>query len=153
MPAFRFYNNDNGTVSITFEQGDLSAITLATGLSQRVADDIVSSLGAILANAKAEPKIAAEQLRAAAKVINKAAINRNGVQRPGADGICGRTWALFDEMTEDLGRPPAATEAIEEAEKRGLDFNPNNVKVEHSRWKRWNGITETLRKPRATAEG
>lgn len=153
MPAFRFYKDEKGTVGITFEQGDLSAATVATGISQKVADDIVSSLRAILANAKAEPKIVAEQLRAAVKVISKAAITRNGVQRPGADGVCGKTWALFDQMLAANGKAPAATEAIEEANKLGLNFNANNIKIEHGYWKKWNGITETLRKPKATAEG
>ena len=61
-------------------------------------------------------------------------IVQNDVVKPRRDTLAGEAWALFDE----LGRNFTVGTALKEANHR--DLNPNNIRTELCRWRKFHGI-------------
>lgn len=71
----------------------------------------------------------------------------NGVRRPKPDTLCGKAWAIFDEISASTGQPAQIKPALEVGKARGL--NEGNVRVEYARWRKFFGISGRLQAPAA----
>jgi hypothetical protein len=95
--------------------------------------------------AKADASAAAKAAKEA-----KRGPEQNGVRRPGAAGLCGQAWAMFDRLSGELRQPVPVSNALEEARKLGL--NEANVRCEYARWKKYNGVEGRVAKIVVPAE-
>ena len=93
---------------------------------------------------KAADKEAAKEAAKAAKEASKMP-ESNGVRRPKPETLCGRAWAVFDEVSAKNGAPASFKECLEIAVARGL--NEGNVRVEYARWRKFFGITGRIAPP------
>lgn len=89
---------------------------------------------------KAAEKEAAKTAKEASKMPES-----NGVRRPKPETLCGRAWAVFDEVSAKNGAPASIKESLEIAVARGL--NEGNVRVEYARWRKFFGITGRIAPP------
>lgn len=96
---------------------------------------------------KAAKLKAKEDAKAAKEAVRQP--EQNGVRRPGPDGLCGRAWAVFDELSSKLGRPVPVGDALSVGEARGL--NASNIRTEYARWKKFHGIEGRVSKPAPAA--
>lgn len=101
--------------------------------------------------AKEDEKAAKLKAKEDAKAAKEAARQpeQNGVRRPGPDGLCGRAWAVFDELSSKLGQPVPVGDALPVGEARGL--NAGNIRTEYARWKKFHGIEGRVSKPASAA--
>lgn len=112
--------------------------------------------------AKAAEKAAKEQEKkdaAAAKAAEKAAAaeakkanqmpESNGVRRPKPDTLCGKAWAIFDEISAKNGSAASIAEALKVSNEQGL--NEGNVKAEYARWRKFFGVSGRIPAPSAPA--
>lgn len=88
--------------------------------------------------AKAEEREAAKAAKAAEREANRMP-EQNGVRRPKPDTLCGKAWAIFDQLSAERGSWTPVAPALEVAEKDGQ--NLTNVRCEYARWRKFNGIT------------
>jgi hypothetical protein len=101
---------------------------------------------------KAADKAAAEQKKkddAAAKEKAKADAlaakeaqkmpESNGVRRPKPETLCGKAWAIFDQISTEQKRPATIAESLVRSKEQGL--NEGNVKAEFARWRKFFGIS------------
>lgn len=65
---------------------------------------------------------------------------RNGITRPKANGICGKAWAIFDNM----GPTAQNKDAVYEGDKQGI--NEYTIRTQIYRWRTFNGIALQGRK-------
>lgn len=101
--------------------------------------------------AKLKEKEEASAAAKAAKEANKMP-ESNGVRRPKPETLCGKAWAVFDEVSQKNGAPASIKESLEIAKVRGL--NEGNVRVEYARWRKFFGITGRVAAPgEAKTEG
>lgn len=98
---------------------------------------------AALAAAKAE-KEAAKAAKEAAKEANKMP-EQNGVRRPKPETLCGKAWAVFDQVSAKNGAPASIKESLEVA--RPLGYNEGNVKCEYARWRKFHSIVGRIAPP------
>lgn len=96
--------------------------------------------------AKLKEKEDAAEAAKAAKEANKMP-ESNGVRRPKPETLCGKAWAVFDEVSQKNGAPASIKESLEIAKARGL--NEGNVRVEYARWRKFFGITGRIASPGA----
>lgn len=109
--------------------------------------------------AAAERKAEREALRAAkqaereaekARIKAEREANRmpeqNGVRRPKPETLCGRAWAIFDEVSQQNGAPASIGEALQLSRAQGL--NDGNVRAEYARWRKFHGITGRIASPK-----
>lgn len=96
--------------------------------------------------AKLKEKEDAAEAAKAAKGANKMP-ESNGVRRPKPETLCGKAWAVFDEVSQKNGAPASIKESLEIAKARGL--NEGNVRVEYARWRKFFGITGRIASPGA----
>lgn len=99
------------------------------------------------AKEREDAKIAKEEEKArklAEKEANRQP-EQNGVRRPKPEGLCGRAWAIFDDITAKTGSPATIAESLAIAVQDGQ--NPSNVRTEYARWRKFNGITGRLASP------
>lgn len=96
-----------------------------------------------LAAAKAE-KEAAKAAKLAEKEASKMP-EQNGVRRPKPETLCGKAWAVFDEVSAKNGAPASIKESLEVA--RPLGYNEGNVKCEYARWRKFHSITGRVAPP------
>ena len=96
--------------------------------------------------AAAEAKKAEREAAKAAKEANRQP-EQNGVRRPGAEGKCGRVWAIADRLSAALGQPVPVADVLVEAEAEGL--SASNTRCEYARWKKFNGLSGRITKPAA----
>jgi hypothetical protein len=89
-------------------------------------------------------KVAAKQAAKQAKQKPKMP-EENGVPRPGAEGLCGQAWAVFDEVSGAQNAACSIAQALEVAKTRGL--NEGNVRTEYARWKKFNGLAGKITAP------
>jgi hypothetical protein len=75
---------------------------------------------------------------------------QNGIRRPKADGLCGKAWAIFDQISSQNGAPASIGESMEVARSQGL--NEANVRAEYARWRKFYGISGRIDDPRKVAE-
>lgn len=64
---------------------------------------------------------------------------QNGVRRPKPDTLCGRAWAVFEEISQNRSAPASIGESLEIARERSL--NEGNVRAEFYNWRKFNGIS------------
>lgn len=64
----------------------------------------------------------------------------NGVRRPRPDSLCGKAWAVMDEVTLSTGEMAEIKTVLERAKELNPEVNVNNVRGEYVRWKRFNGV-------------
>ncbi|MER9337383.1 hypothetical protein NKJ06_25935 [Mesorhizobium sp. M0293] len=62
---------------------------------------------------------------------------RNGVIRPRPDTLCGRAWAVADELAA-YSVTPSTADVIAHGVSRGL--NPGNLRTEFTYWKKFHGL-------------
>lgn len=94
--------------------------------------------------AKLAEKEAAKEAAKQAKEANKMP-EANGVRRPKPETLCGKAWAVFDEVSAKNGSPASIGESLEIAKARGL--NEGNVRVEYARWRKFYGISGRIKAP------
>lgn len=87
--------------------------------------------------AKLKAKLDAAEEKKSAKLLEKMP-EQNGVRRPKPETLCGKAWAIFDELSNEKGSPAAIGDAVPVAEKQGL--NVANVRCEYARWRKFYGI-------------
>jgi hypothetical protein len=75
---------------------------------------------------------------------------QNGIRRPKPDGLCGKAWAIFDDISKQNGAPASIGESMEVARSQGL--NEANVRAEYARWRKFFGISGRVEDPRKLAE-
>ena len=92
--------------------------------------------------AKEEAKKAAEAAKAATKMPEQ-----NGVRRPKPDTLCGKAWAIFDNVSTKNGAPASIKESLDVA--RGEGLNEGNVKAEYARWRKFYAISGRIAAPEA----
>lgn len=95
--------------------------------------------------AKLAEKEAAKAAKEAARMPEQ-----NGVRRPKPNGLCGRAWAIFDDLSAKHGAPAAIAPSLEIAKAEGL--NESNVRAEYARWRKFHGITGRIAAPGAVQE-
>lgn len=98
-----------------------------------------------LAAQKAAAKEAAKAAKEAARMPEQ-----NGVRRPKPDGLCGKAWAVFDEVSTSLGQAAPIAPCLKRAEQLGL--NLGNVRCEYAVWRKFHGITGRIEDPAKVAE-
>lgn len=102
--------------------------------------------------AREAAKAAKEQAKAEAKAAREA--NRqpeqNGIRRPGPEGLCGKVWALADQLSHQLGQAVPVANLLEAGVAAGL--NPSNIRTEYARWKKFHGLSGRITLPTATSE-
>ena len=65
---------------------------------------------------------------------------KNGVRQPEKDSISGRLWAICDNLSEKLGRPPARFEYREAVSKAKETYNHESVSYQYFQWRKHNGV-------------
>lgn len=107
---------------------------------------------------KAAAKIKEKEDIKKAKDDARAANTRNGITRPGADGLCGQAWAIMDEVSAKKKSPASISEVWEVAkiptEKNPTGLNEANVRAEYARWRKYYGLSgriESAKAPEAAA--
>ena len=101
---------------------------------------------------KAAKEAEKEDAAAAAKAAKEAQKmpESNGVRRPKPETLCGKAWAIFDEVSQKNGAPASIKESLVVAKERGL--NEGNVRVEYARWRKFFGITGRVTAPGESTE-
>lgn len=98
---------------------------------------------------KAREKEEAKALKLAQKEANRQP-EQNGVRRPKPDTLCGKAWAIFDQVSAKNGTPATIGESMEIA--KADNQNEANVRAEYARWRKFHGITGRLASPAETSE-
>lgn len=94
--------------------------------------------------AKEKAKSDAKAAREATRMPEK-----NGIRRPKPDTLCGKAWAIFDNVSHKNGAPASIAESMELAKAGGL--NEANVRAEYARWRKFHGITGRVEAPKPAA--
>jgi hypothetical protein len=100
------------------------------------------------AKAKAEAKEKEKAEKLAAKEAAKAAQkqpSQNDVTRPKPDTLCGKAWAIFDEISAKNGAPATIKEALEKA--KGVVNAEATVRTQYARWRKFYGISGRVAAP------
>jgi ATPase subunit of ABC transporter with duplicated ATPase domains len=103
--------------------------------------------------AKAAAKQAEKEAKAAAKAAAKAERKKstqpeqNGIRRPKDGTLCGRAWAIFDQVSAKNGSPASIGESMAIAKAESL--NEANVRAEYARWRKFHGISGRIEAPKA----
>lgn len=150
--------NENQEVVATEEEKALAAAAKAQAKEEAKAlkaQEREAAKAAKAAEKEAEKaaKLAAKEAEKAAKEAAKAAKaaakmpEQNGVRRPKPEGLCGKAWAVFDEVSAKNGAPAAIKESLDVA--RTLGLNEGNVRAEYARWRKFHGITGRIASPKA----
>ncbi len=103
--------------------------------------------------AAAEAKKAEKEAEKAAKLAAKEAAKmptQNNVRRPKPDSLCGKAWAVFDEVSAQLGQAAPIAPCLKRGEELGL--NTGNVRCEYAMWRKFHGITGRIEDPVKAAE-
>lgn len=85
----------------------------------------------------------------AAKVAEREASRmpqQNGIRRPKPDTMCGKAWAIADDLSQKLGQPVPIANLLEATNAAGL--NPGNVKAEYAGWRKFHGVTGRVSLPK-----
>lgn len=95
--------------------------------------------------AKAEEKAKGREEAKTAKEASKQP-EQNGVRRPKAEGLCGRAWAMFDEVSKANGSPASIGETLPKATAAGI--NEATVRTQYARWRKFYGVTGRVKAPK-----
>ena len=99
--------------------------------------------------AKAKEREEEKARKAAEREANRMP-EQNGIRRPKPDTLCGKAWAIADQLSEKFGQPTPIKELLEAAKAEGL--NEGNVKAEYARWRKFHGVTGRVSLPKADEE-
>jgi hypothetical protein len=91
--------------------------------------------------AKVAAKADAEKAKEASKMPEQ-----NGVRRPKPDTLCGKAWAIFDQVSAKNQATASIGESMEAARTQGL--NEANVRAEYARWRKFYGVTGRVAAPK-----
>ena len=107
--------------------------------------------------AKEQAKVEAAKAKEAEKEAAKAAAEEakkanqqpeaNGIRRPKADGMCGKAWTIFDEVSRKNGAPASIGETLPIATSQGI--NEATVRTQYARWRKFFGISGRVEAPKA----
>lgn len=113
--------------------------------------------------AKAERRAAREAKRAEAKALKEQhkaerAAEReaqrmpiqNGMRCPRPGTLCGRAWAIFDEVSARNGSPASIAESLELS--RAQKLNDNMVRSNYYSWRKFNGVSGRIVRKGAETE-
>lgn len=92
-----------------------------------------------------EAKKAAEKAAKEAEKANSKMLEQNGVRRPKAETLCGKAWAIFDNISAKNCAPASIKESLDAARADGL--NEGNVKAEYARWRKFYAISGRIAAP------
>ncbi|UFK26948.1 transcriptional activator [Vibrio phage vB_VpaS_AL-2] len=76
--------------------------------------------------------------------------SQNGVTRPRPDTLCGRVWAIADEMSAKKQAPVAVADLLVVTDAEGL--NAGNVRCEYAAWRKFHGVTGRIMSEKQMAE-
>ena len=127
--------SDKGVIS-EYEKGQMVLNTSAwrwldTKWNENIA---LASTSKIRTNGAPKPVPAAKPAPAA-KAAKVDMPTQNDIKRPRPGGLCADAWAMFDS----LGRGVVIADALKKAQE--LKLNPNNIRTELCRWRKFNGIS------------
>lgn len=97
-----------------------------------------------------EEREAAKQAKIKAKEDAKAAKEaakqpeQNGVRRPKADTICGKAWAVFDQLSQQSGAPATIGDSL----KNAGGIAEATVRTQYARWRKFHGISGRVEAPK-----
>lgn len=74
---------------------------------------------------------------------------RNGITRPGAEGKCGKVWAIADAVSDKAGRPATRLEVVAACTQAGLEAA--TASTQFGRWRTYWGLPAEPRKPTTIA--
>lgn len=138
-------------------KAEAKAKALEEGKAKRVAELEAKKQAKEAAKAQREAdKVAKQAAKAAEAEAKKAAREaarmpkQNGVTRPKPNTLCGKAWAIFDEVSSQKGSPATIKESLEKAVEHNL--NPGNVKAEYASWRKFHGITGRVVEAKAETE-
>lgn len=94
-----------------------------------------------------EAKEQAKKDKLAAKEAAKMP-EQNGIRRPKPDTLCGKCWAVFDQVTADRGTFASIGESMDILKSDPHNQNEANVRAEYARWRKFNGVTGIIADPR-----
>lgn len=69
---------------------------------------------------------------------------QNGVRRPKSDTICGKAWAVFDDLSAKSGAPATIADSI----KNAGGIAEATVRTQYARWRKYHGITGRVEAPK-----
>lgn len=93
---------------------------------------------------------AAKQAKVDAKAAAKAAKEaskqpeQNGVRRPKAETICGKAWAVFDQLSAASGAPATIADSL----KNAGGIAEATVRTQYARWRKFHGISGRVEAPK-----
>lgn len=129
---------------------------------KRIKDEQKAADKAAKAEAKEAAKLAAEEKKAADKAAKEQAKaeaaaakeasrmpESNGVRRPKPETLCGKAWAIFDDISAANGAPASIAESLTVSNAQGL--NEGNVRAEYARWRKFFGVSGRVTAPTAEA--
>lgn len=93
---------------------------------------------------KVKADLAAKEAAAAARLANKQPV-QNGVRRPKPETLCGKVWAIADEVSNELKSAAPIATVLERGLAKGL--NENNIKCEYAGWRKFHGVTGRIQTP------
>lgn len=73
---------------------------------------------------------------------------QNGVTRPNPETNTGKVWGIADEISRKKKAPATRAEVVEAGVASGI--NPATVTTQYGRWRRFYGITGSLKAPKPT---
>lgn len=76
--------------------------------------------------------------------------SQNGVTRPRPETLCGRVWAIADEMSAKKQAPVAVADLLVVTDAEGL--NAGNVRCEYAAWRKFHGVTGRIMSEKQMAE-
>jgi membrane protein involved in colicin uptake len=95
--------------------------------------------------AKAKAREEAKAAKAAEREANRMP-EQNGIRRPKPDTKCGKTWSIFDEISQRTGQPASINEALEISRSKGM--NDGNTRAEYARWRKFFGLSGRINRPK-----
>lgn len=98
--------------------------------------------------AKLQAAADAKAAALAAKEANKMP-EANGVRRPKPETLCGKAWAIFDQVSQKNQATASIGESMDIARAQGL--NEANVRAEYARWRKFYGVTGRIAAPKPAA--
>jgi membrane protein involved in colicin uptake len=95
---------------------------------------------------RAADKQAKVDAKAAAKAAKEASKQpeQNGVRRPKSDTICGKAWAVFDELSAKSGAPATIGDSLKNAN----GIAEATVRTQYARWRKYHGISGRVEAPK-----
>lgn len=88
--------------------------------------------------AKVQAKLDAKAAAVAAKEASKQPV-KNDVRRPKPETVCGRCWAVYDQLSNERGSPAAIADAKAVLEAQGI--NEATIRTQYAHWRKFNEVS------------